>query len=410
MRWTGLDDTPVDPALGDLGYGPTTWDQPQFLVCGQTTTHERMPTAVLEPDGPALPLPVGPPLPLDDLELDDPLTGRSLAADTLIQRRMFADGLIVVHDGAVRFERYYNGFTETDRHLLHSVSKTLTTMMIGIAIDERRLDATAPIRTYLPELVSAAWDGVTLQNVLDMAVGIDTEEHYENADSMYWKYADHVGYYHRASPGLGVLPFVLEHLVRPDTPPGFRFNYASYLTNLLPICLERVYERPAVELYEERLFRRIGPEGEATLNCDVSGSPITEGQLALRLRDLARWAHLFLDDGRNLAGEQVVPAAWVHESMASSPDRRAAFERSETAELFPNGEYHNQVWLPDPQRGRAAMLGIHGQYALFDRARNLMVAGVSSYPQQVDALMTTAMFGLFEAIGRLVDPSGTTPD
>ncbi len=410
MRWTGLDDAPTKADLADLGYGPRTWDQPQFLVRGQTTTHERMPTAVLEPDGPPLPLPPGPLLPLDDLVLPDPLTARPLASDTVIQRRMFADGLLVVHGGAVRFERYYNGFTETDCHLLHSVSKTLTTMMIGIAIGEDRLDPTTAIRTYLPELVSPAWDGVTLQHVLDMAVGIDTEEHYENADSMYWQYAEHVGYYERSTPGRGVLPFVLEHLVRPDTPPGHRFNYASYLTNLLPICLERVYGRPAVELYEERLFRRIGPEGHATLNCDPSGSPITEGQLSLRLRDLARWALLFLDDGRNLAGEQVVPAAWIHESMASSPDRRAAFERSDTAELFPRGEYHNQVWLLDPRAGRAAMLGIHGQYALFDRTRQLMVVGVSSYPQQVDPLMTTAMFSVFEAICGLVDREGSTPD
>ncbi len=403
MRWTGLEDLPVDGALAALGYGPTTWDQPQFLVRGQIGSHERMPTAVLEPVTPPLDLPAGRPLALDALEFEDSLTGRAISFDTLAQRRLFADGLLVCHRGQLRFERYYNGLVDSDRHLLHSVSKTLTTMMIGIAVHEGRLDPGEPMQTYLPALVSPAWNGVTLQHVLDMATGIATDEHYEDPDSMYWKYAEQVGYYERAGASQGALSFVLEYLDETSTAPGHVFDYASYLTNLLPMCLEAVYGRPAVELYEEALFRRIGPEHEATLNCDPDRSPITEGQLSLSLRDMARWALLFLNEGRNLQGDEVVPAAWVRESLAASPERRAAFARSEYGELFANGEYHNQLWLPDPEAGRAAMLGIHGQFAYLDLHHELLVVGVSSYPQQVDTLMTVAMEQLWDAVTNALD-------
>ncbi len=62
------------------------------------------------------------------------------------------------------------------------------------------LERSRPIRDYVPELAALpAWDDVAVEHVLDMATGIDLEEHYEEPGSMYWRYAEAVGYY----PGSG---------------------------------------------------------------------------------------------------------------------------------------------------------------------------------------------------------------
>ena len=333
-----------------LGYSDTTWDRPAFLAVGQTAAASRMPTAVLEPGRAAISLPIGDPIELGATPFHDALLDRAMSAEDFLQRRLWNDALLVMHRGRVRHESYRNGLAATDHHLCHSVTKTLTAMMIGIAVDEGCLDVTAPISTYVPELNDlAAWASVTVQHVLDMATGIATDEHYERPDSMYWRYAYGVGYYgsepSHPSHDLGALGFILSELTATDVPPGYRFNYASYLTNLLPMALANIYGCPAVELYEQRLFGRIGAESACLLNVDAHGCPIVEGQISLTLRDLARWAGLYANGGRNLAGTQIVPTAWIEETISSSPERLAAFARGDSAEDFPGGQYHNKTWV-----------------------------------------------------------------
>ncbi len=387
----------------DFGYSDATWDRPAFLSVGQTTATSRMPTAVLEPGDLRLSLPLGDPLDVKGMAFHDVLFDRPMSADDFLNRRLFNDGLLVLHRGAVRHESYRNGFTADDHHLCHSVTKTLTTMMVGIAIDEGFLDVAMPIVTYVPELRELpAWESVTLQHVLDMAAGISSDEHYHKPDSMYWRYAYGVGYYgsdpSHPSHNLGALGFILRELTTTEAPPGFRFNYASYLTNLLPLALQNVYQRPAVELYEEYLFNHIGAEAPCLLNVDAYGCPIVEGQISLTLRDLARWAGLYANGGRSLAGEQVVPNEWIEETITSSPARLAAFARGDSAKDFPGGQYHNKTWVLDADRRRFAMLGIHGQFAYFDLPAELMIVGFGSFPEQVAPLMGNSLHQLWTAL------------
>src|SRR4051794_16181515 len=286
-----------------------------------------MPSVELEVGGPAVPIPRGAALDVADLSFTDPLTGRALSGEQFLDRRLYTDALAVVHDGRLLYETYRNGMVETDRHVAHSCSKTLTTMMVGIAIEEGKLERSAPMSYYVPELAALpAWRPVTLEHVLDMATGLDLDEHYENRDSMYWRYAYGVGYYTREPAASGTtLGFVTSELTRAVEPPGSRFNYGSYLTNLLPIALSNVYGVPAVELYEDRIYRNLGGEQPALVNVDSAGNPIVEGQVNLTLRDFVRWGALLVGEGRTLEGMQVIPATWVDDTYAASPERAAAF-------------------------------------------------------------------------------------
>ncbi len=395
MRWIEPTATEAD----ELGYGPGTWDQPQFLARGQLTTAERMPTVVLERAGPVLDLGHGPDLDVDGLTIEDPLTGRPMGGSQFLDRRLAIDGLLVWADGGIRYETYRNGFGPTDHHLVHSVTKTLTTMAVGTAVDRGWLAVDTQVRELVPAVADLdAWAGVTVQHVLDMATGLATEEHYEDPDSMYWRYADAVGYFGPTEGAAGALGFVTAELTRRAGPPAAVFNYASYLTNLLPACLTSATGRSAAELYEELLVARIGAEADVLLNTDAHGHPIVEGHLNLTLRDLTRWALLHLDDGRNLAGESIVPAEWVSGTFRHSPDRAAAFAASDYAEMFPGAEYHNKTWVLDPANGIGAMLGIHGQFVWLDRNRRLLIAGLASYPTQVDPLMVSSLQRLWAAV------------
>jgi len=389
----------VPEQLSEVGYDATAWDRPWFLSRGQITAAERMPSAVLEPGGPSTPVPRGPALDVGALSFTDPLTGRAMTGDQFLDRRLYTDALAVLQDGRLVYETYRNAVTESDRHVAHSCSKTLTTMAIGIALDEGLLDRAQPMATYVPELAAiAAWDRVTLEHVLDMATGLEFDEHYENADSMYWRYTDAVGYYPREAQSQGTtLGFATTELTRAVEPPGFRFSYGSYLTNLLPLALTRVYGVPAVELYEDRIYRQLGAERSALLNLDSAGNPIVEGQVNLTLRDFVRWGHLLMDEGRSFTGQQVVPSGWVDDTYAPSADRAAAFARGEYGESMAGVEYHNQTWVLEPGRV-VTMLGIHGQFCWVDRESRTMIVGFSSYPVQTHALLSATLNELWSTI------------
>ncbi|MHB8867608.1 MAG: serine hydrolase domain-containing protein [Thermoleophilia bacterium] len=388
--------------LEHLGFTEQTWDQPWNLLRGHLTMLERMPSAILTPWG-TVAWPKGTTLDLDQIEALDPLTDRPITLPQLLDYRLRSDGLMIIKDGRVLAERYANGMRDTDHHVVHSCSKTLTAMMVGIAIDAGRLDPASSVQEHITELASiSAWDGVSVQHILDMTAGLNSEEHYEDPDSMYWRYADAVGYYGAAREPAGTLGFVTNELRERVEEPGFRFNYASYLSNLLPVILERTYGRSAVELYEECLYSKIGAEDTAIINVDAYGRPIVEGQVNITLRDFARWAYPLANGGVSLTGEQVISAAWIDETMASSPERAAAFERGGYVELMPGAEYHNQAWLLDPSEGVLAMLGIHGQFAFYDRPRDLLIVGMSSFPDQTNALMVELLNRAWAAIGTAI--------
>ena len=396
---THLPPTGTPQALSEIEYDGRTWDRPWNLPRGQLTTAERMPSVELDPHGPAQPIPQGSALDVGGLSFTDPLTGRAMGGDQFLDRRLYTDALAVVQDGRLVYETYRNGMTESDRHVAHSCSKTLTTMMVGIAVEEGKLDVSRPIGEAVPELAEvAAWDPVTLQHVLDMATGIDLEEHYEHPDSMYWRYADAVGYYEGpADRQVGVLAFAQTELTRAAEPPGLTFNYGSYLTNLLPIAVAHAYGVPAVDLYEDRIYRHLGAERPALVNVDSAERPIVEGQVNLTLRDFVRWGYLLADEGRSLGGDQVIPARWVDETYAPSAERAAAFARGESAEALPGAEYHNQTWVLEPGRV-VSMLGIHGQFCWVDRRTHTMIVGFSSYPVQTHALLGATLAELWTTI------------
>lgn len=386
-----------------VGFDERTWDRPWNIARGHVTMAERMPTATLVA-GETHAWTDGPRLELESLVAGDALFDGELPFERFLDQRLMNDGLLVVHNGRMIAERYSNGLEPMTHHVVHSCSKTLTAMLIGWAVDAGHLRTQTPVTDLVVELAaSPAWKGVTLQHLLDMSAGLESEEHYENPHSMYWRYADAVGYYGSRGDEIGVLAFVERELNRRACEPGSVFNYASYLSNLIPIMIERASGADYLSLLHQHIFSRIGAESCAQINVDVFDRPIVEGQVNLTLRDFARWSHLLANEGRNLVGEQVIPSWWVDEAFTSSPERRSAFERSEYSAMFPVAEYHNQSWLLDPAQHHLVMLGIHGQFAYVDRDRQLMIVGMSSFPDQANGLFATYLKETWSTITRAID-------
>lgn len=381
----------------ELGIDWSNWDAPSSLPYSQRAMTAFWPTAILAPPEAALPLPASGSLDLDHLQVPEPGSDRRMSAAQLLDWRICNDALLIMHNGRMVHESYRNGMCEEDHHVNHSTTKSLTTLLLGMAIAEGRVDPAAPITEYLRELADLpAWRRCSVQQALDMRAGLRYEEHYEDPNSVCWSYFRATGYY---PPRVDTLPgyaaWVRACMAEPDGEAGERFVYASPITNALGLVAAKAYGSSVPELLERRIYRRIGAEADAWLNLDPSGVAVTEGQLSLRLRDFARWAHLFVDEGRNLAGEQVVPREFLVDVIKPRAELREAWQRGDYADLFPEGQYRNQTYVLDRDCSQLAMLGIHGQFAFIDLPARLLMVGYSSYPTQVDTVLVTALLSLW---------------
>jgi CubicO group peptidase (beta-lactamase class C family) len=378
------------------GINNTNWDHPAYLALSQKRMNQMMPVTYLEPVN-VIPLTYAQTqLSLNTLVLTDPLTGNHMNSDDFLGRRLCNDALLVFHRGQVVHESYRNGMAATDHHVLHSTTKSLTAMLIGIALDEEMLSPLADIASYIPELKNIeAWSGVTVQHVMDMATGIQYEEEYTNPNSSYFAYARAVGYSPAdISAKIGHKAWMLQNMIARENPPGHRFHYTSPLTNILGMIIEAIYQRPFVEVLEEKIYQRIGAHSQAWFNTDGFGIAIAEGQLSLTLQDFARWAMLMINKGKNLNGEQIIPYAFIEDTIAIRASSKQAFNKGITASVYPNGQYRNQFWIIEPELKQYAMLGIHGQTVWYDQNEELMIIGFGSAPDQISALFNESWLQL----------------
>jgi len=391
-----------------LNIGQHNWDAPDHLALGQLSMQQLFPTLAIEAPAQSMPLPRAEnSLNIDTLNFADPLrAGHAISGEQLLNRRLFNDALLVMHKQKVVHESYRNGMQAGDRHVIHSCTKSLCSMLVAMAIDEGKLDPARQVRSYLNSFATInAWQGVTVQHAWDMQAGIAYSEDYQDPDADYWSYARAAGYYPPRSgeQAIGVKAWVYNNLNRRHCEPGTRFVYNSTLTNVLGLILEEVYETPLAELFEQKLYQKVGCEQAGFFNTDPQGFPITEGQLNLHLQDFARCAYPMLNQGRNLADQRILPAGFIDDVVTPSSQAQQAYQADSTDSQFIQGQYKQQFWVLEPAQQRFCMLGIHGQFAWYDLRRELMIVGLGSYPKQDGPLMMKTLQTLWEGIAAAVN-------
>ena len=218
-------------------------------------------------------------------------------------------GIVVVLGGRIVFERYPR-MRPGDRHLLMSVTKAFTSAVIGILEQRGLLDLGAPVDTVLPELAGSGWAGVTGQDVLDMASGIDCPEvgspgAYTDPGHPFFRFEASLGW----RPGPDTSTYSLVAGLGTARPPGQVYEYTSVNTFVLSWLAERVTGLPFAEVLEREIWSAAGFEAPAQLCTSASGAPASHGGLSVTLRDLARFGMLFTPSGRVVADTPVISGA-----------------------------------------------------------------------------------------------------
>ena len=277
------------------------------------------------------------------------------------------DGLIILHDGKMLFEKYWNGNTKDSKHIAFSVSKSYLSALFGIAIEEgliKSIDDNVSI--YLDDFEGTGYEDVKIKNLLQMSSGIEFNEDYADPNSDINRFA------RATAKGSSFRDFA--KTLKNGKKQGTYNHYVSLDTQVLGMILESVTDMPLREYLYKRIWSKIGTESDAYYIADKTGTDMALGGLNATLRDFSKFGQLYLNEG-SWDGEQIVPKSWVLKSH--TPD---------APHLMPNAGdlsssewgYGYQWWIPgDPLTDYTAH-GIFNQFIYVDPVSNVVIAKTSS--------------------------------
>lgn len=371
------------------------WDRPPWNRWSFQHVREILPTVeVWRGGGPILPLP------RDEQELDGlrvvGIEGEVVTLSALLDAT-YTDGFLVLKDGAIAYERYFNGMDERTLHLSQSMAKSFAGTLAGILAARGTIDVQAHVTDVLPELRSTAYRGARLQHVLDMASGVRFNEDYTDPFSDMGR-ADVAAGWKPVPPGAdprlqwprNVFELILS-LGDLEHAHGSRFSYRSIETDVLAFVLERATGKRFAQLLSEELWQKLGMEESANMTVDAAGFALADGGLSACLRDYGRFGQMILENGRG-----IVPASWIEATRSGD---HGLFGAPYT-QVLPDGAYRNQFWIEDMRTRSLMARGVFGQLIHIGWEHRMVVVKLSSWPDFVNPAWTVATLDAVRRIGQ----------
>lgn len=210
--------------------------------------------------------------------------------------------LLVIKNGYLIAEDYFNGGEVGKQTLIQSASKSYISALVGIALDKGCLSSVdQKMIDFFPKVADQIADPrkklITIRDLLQMRSGYpDEETDSAYLDALYW------GVY---PPLIAEFPLVSD--------PGTRFNYSNLTYSWLAIILSRACGTDLKSYAQEHLFQPTDTELGDWLQ-DRDGHYIGSGGIHVTARDAAKFGLLYLNNGE-YNGNQIVPADWVHDSL-----------------------------------------------------------------------------------------------
>lgn len=291
-------------------------------------------------------------------------------------------GFLVLHQGRIVYERYLQGTAAQDALLSASMSKTILSLLVGVAVAEGKLALGTTVRQVLPDFEGSAFADDTVEDLLRMSAGVELHVAYEPGAVSDNRATDPM-----VSPGQRMRRYLREKTGR--SPAGKTFHYNGAVTALLGLMLSQATGMSNTAYLEDRIWSRIGAEGSGFWIKNVHGEEGVQGQFAARLRDYARLGELVLEQG-HAAGQQLVPAAWIVEMTTLRTDKPQ-----------PKGPpfYGLHIWIPQAAGGRSFFWGVGGQNIFVDPVAHLVIVHTGN-SREARFAGDTHLFSLRDAIAR----------
>jgi CubicO group peptidase (beta-lactamase class C family) len=276
--------------------------------------------------------------------------GKKYSLEDYIQAFKVA-GLIVIRDGKILHESYNFGNNEESKWVSFSVTKSVTSMLLGAAMKDGFINSVNdPIVSYLPQLKNSHYDRVSIKQILHMSSGVDWNEDYNDPSS-------------DVSIASAYNSLKLYNYLRTlgtSSEPGAKFNYNTAETNLIGGLVRSATSYNLSNYLEQKIWQPFGMEFDAYWVLDYDHKEELGGCcINATLRDYARIGIFAMNNGILENGINVLPREWMQQSTSPSP----------------NLEYYGyQWWLDGSNYNSFYADGIFGQFIWIDPDSKTVVA------------------------------------
>ncbi len=287
--------------------------------------------------------------------------GKKISFDEFLKETK-TNAFIIVRDGKITFEGYYNGKTNKTILPSYSVAKTMTSLLIGQLIDEGKLRESDTFVSLLPEFkANSSFDKVTIKDLLDMNAGIGVSDNYPSGPAG-WGVAIAQMYASTDSN------WWLMNNRKMREEPGTFAEYRSVNTLMLGLVIQRLTGNDLAMEMTNRIWQPMGADFDATWNVDkLNGHEKAFCCFNAIARDYARVGQALMTGNPKIAS-----SAWL--KRLSTP----------VVTLDYGWGYSAQMWHPYP--GINLMLGLHGQYVYQDPANKTVIVKLSDLPTSADGI------------------------
>jgi len=279
---------------------------------------------------------------IKDASKNTKLTG----AENQYLKSIETKAFLVLDNDTIVHEEYWGDHTIDEVSNSFSASKTVISLLIGIAIDEGKIqNVDEPVCNYIPEFKTNGREGLTIRHLLMMSAGFDWVESGKNPLS---EAAE--GYYTSDLYGLVTRLRIIET-------PGKRFHYQSGNTQILGFILEKATGLTLTDYMYQKIWEPIGASSQAFWSLDKeSGDEKSFCCLYATARDFSRLGTLILHDGK-LNGKQIIPIWYLNEMIKTSS--------MNTDDGVENMRYGWHIWVYKNQ-GKPIhyFRGLKGQYII----------------------------------------------
>ncbi len=271
--------------------------------------------------------------------------------------------MLVVKDDVIKYEEYFLGGDENTLFSSNSMGKSFVSALMGIAVSEGDVESIeAPIGKYIPEFVGTELENIPIKACLQMASGINFDED-----------TDMSNFSMRTLMGTPAMKVIAKYGIQ-EKPYTYR-RYLSINTEILGQVIKNATGRSLAEYMEEKLWKKIGVDHDAcwTISNDTE---LAMGGLSVSLRDYARFARLYLNEGK-YNGEQILTKEWVKDSLDASAEYSKPGANQDDYNAI---GYGYQWWIPEGKQGEFMAIGVYGQWIYVNPSKQVIIVKTSADP------------------------------
>lgn len=272
-------------------------------------------------------------------------------------------GLLVLHKGAIVYERYLQGVRSSDVLLSASMSKSILALLVGIAIDDGKLRMNEPVRDVLLDFAQSAFAEATVEDLLRMTSGVALKVSYEKG-----VVSDNQATSPIISPYQNIQQYLRDK--QDANPAGKVFDYNGAVSAMLGSVLQARTHQSHTQFLQERLWQPMGAEASGYWVKNRRGEEGVQGMFAATLRDYARLGLLVMMSGK-VGDKQIVPESWITQMTALRLDKPQASGQP---------KYGLHIWIPQAAGGRSMFLGTNGQAIFIDPVAQTVIVHTANSP------------------------------